>query len=139
MTPAENEALLRRRLDGVVPTLEAVWPIFKECARQPVDVYEDGLLFEANRIASGDGPKRYEVHLCRQFIHSDEAEDEDIEQLSVSLTYPSDVPVSGVKPFWSYDFANSFDAFFAHAEHLDEFASIARTQAIGVEIDRGFV
>jgi len=95
MTPEESEALLRRSLEGVALTLAAVWPVFKECARRPVEVVEDALLFEGGFYEFyGRLPEDYSLHLCRQFIHAEEAEDEDFEQLSLELIY-RDVALPG--------------------------------------------
>ena len=135
MTPAQSERLLRESLQDVAPTLAAVWPVFKEAARRPVEVVDDALLFEGGVWTSPGRPDHYYLHLCRQFIHAEEAEDEDFEQLSVHLLY-RDLTLPVIKPSWSYGFDNSFEAFFRHVEVLPQFLVVSAMAAYAVDIDR---
>lgn len=105
------------------------WSVFKQFVREPVQVYDDGVLFEVIAVEQ-DQQEVFSMSFTRQFSHvGADGEYSHMEQLHLGFPSPLTETLRGLETnLWAYDFP-TLDAYFAAVEQLPEFqAAIAIPQ-----------
>ncbi len=93
------------------------WSVFKQFVREPVQVADDGVLFETIALK-----ETFSLSFTRQFSHErDDGEYSHMEQLHFDFACPLTDALRGHETnLWAYDFP-TLDAYFAAVEQLPEF------------------
>lgn len=144
MTSDEALPTLRSMLEAAgirlkAPDAVAVYRVFKDFARQPVEGVVDGVLYQVGVYAFGE-PETFMIHLVRQFSFYEDGEYDRMEQLHCIIHYEPDGDLRSLGSFnaWADSFA-TLDEFFRAMDARPEWNLVRLKRPTRLRLEQGQV